>query len=570
MNMLKNMLPNKKLNLFFILLANCFLLTANSSLSYAQSLSEDLNSDVYDYLSNLSVKGVIEFRDVIKPVGRKYIAEKLNELDTKKQNLTNIEKDELEFYKKEFGQEIEARKKLEVRSKKEKEESSLTLFNMDEFGRYRLFSFRNDLFKVTVDPIFGYDSRFRDGGKTTHFWNGISMNGYLDKNWSFYFKFTDNSESGEFIDYTRTFSRDIGYSWASSKSLNSLVYDISDAELNYSWSWGTIGFNKTSMTIGSSKQNQLILSSKPPSFEKVWLQIKPANWLELNYFHGWLHSNLKDSLTHRITPVEGRPSFDRIGKYIVNHSLSVYPNDKLSITLGESIIYSDKLEFAYFIPVLFFRVTDHYLSDETRTDSGDNAQLFADINYKITELNTEIYSTLYIDEMSINGVIEGDNTKPNTIGFSIGFANYDLVPNGSMVFEYTRLNPFMYMNSDDAHLYQNKGYSIGSWIGSNGDQIYFSYTQRFLRGLKLEFWGEYIRKGKKEDPEAQYQVPYPAFLHGLNVNYTNYGVDLKYEITHKLFARSKFQYSKITTEQETGGFVDETYNEFSFAIYYGL
>ena len=47
--------------------------------------------------------------------------------------------------------------------------------------------------------------------------------------------------------------------------------------------------------------------------------------------------------------------------------LSIYPNDEFTFSIGESIVYSDRLQPIYFIPVLFFRAADHYLSSKNTT-----------------------------------------------------------------------------------------------------------------------------------------------------------------------------------------------------------
>ena len=50
-------------------------------LSYSQVVYEPLYKDVYDFLSRLSAKGVIEYNDEMRPLPRKYLAEKLIEAE---------------------------------------------------------------------------------------------------------------------------------------------------------------------------------------------------------------------------------------------------------------------------------------------------------------------------------------------------------------------------------------------------------------------------------------------------------------------------------------------------------
>ncbi len=56
-------------------------------ITHAQTTYEPLYNDVYPFLSRLSQKGIIQLDDQIKPLSRKYIAEKLIELDSIKNKL---------------------------------------------------------------------------------------------------------------------------------------------------------------------------------------------------------------------------------------------------------------------------------------------------------------------------------------------------------------------------------------------------------------------------------------------------------------------------------------------------
>ena len=79
-----------------------FLFLVLSTLAFAQVVYEPLHRDVYKFLSRLSQKSVIVFDDQVRPVSRKYIALKLIEASEKSNQLTSLEKEELEFYSKRF------------------------------------------------------------------------------------------------------------------------------------------------------------------------------------------------------------------------------------------------------------------------------------------------------------------------------------------------------------------------------------------------------------------------------------------------------------------------------------
>jgi hypothetical protein len=271
--------------------------------------------------------------------------------------------------------------------------------------------------------------------------------------------------------------------------------------------------------------------------------------------------------------VKGRESYSQREKYIAAHILSFYPSDAFSFSLGESIIYSDKLEFLYFIPIIFFRAADHYLS-RMDSNSGDNAQVFANAVYKNTKLHSALYGTLFIDELSLSNLLKGGDLS--SIAFTIGINIVDpgIIPQfgTELVIEYSRLNPFVYLNSNDAQLYTSHGYQLGHWIGSNADQFYVSFNIRILRGLQFNFWGEYIRKGQKEFPEQQYQLPYPSLLYGPKMLTTNAGFQSSYEIVRNFFAKVSYQFSKITDQDffRTPSYMLGKQHSFEIDLFYGM
>ena len=111
-----------------------FLFLALSFVATAQIVYEPLNRDVYSFLSRLSQKSIIVFDDQIRPVSRKYIAEKLIEVSEKFNLLTSLEKEELDFYRKDFKREFDFIKNVNVDS------SEVNILGYDEGNRLRLFS----------------------------------------------------------------------------------------------------------------------------------------------------------------------------------------------------------------------------------------------------------------------------------------------------------------------------------------------------------------------------------------------------------------------------------------------
>jgi hypothetical protein len=550
------------------MLNKIFLFLALSSLTFAQVVYEPLYKDVYSFLSRLSQKSILLFDDQIRPVSRKYIAQKLIQASEKLPQLTPLEKEELDFFSKDFKREFDILNNVEIDS------AQLTLIGFDEGDRFRLFSYQDNLFSINLSPILGYKIGSRDSEKLTHFWNGIYTYGYIDKYLGFSFDFRDNAENGNTIDKLKEFTSVTGVEAKSSLtaplySQDKMEYSEVKAVLTTDWSWGSFAVGKDFLEWGYGESGLLVLSQKPPSYGFFRLDIKPVEWLKFNFVHGWLSSSVLDSNT-LFYNTAGGISFSFIDKFIATHSLIITPVSGLDLSVGESIIYDDKLELLYLMPIMFFRLADHQLSRQLNA-AGGNAQIFFAISSKGQIKNAHLYGTLFIDEITLSGLFDSYKQR-NQLGFTFGSSVVDLpIENLTAKIEYTKIYPFVYNHYIQSKDYKSAGYLLGHWMGHNADLIYASLNYRFLRGLQATLWGQYIRKGEDGNVEQQYNIqPQPPFLFGLRKNYSYLGVEIKYEHTHELFAKLNFQTTNSSIQQDDLSFIDKRLNEFYFSVYYGL
>jgi len=551
-----------------------------TSYSYCQTVYEPItHDDIYKFLNRMAQKCVIEYNDQIKPLTRIYIAEKLMEISKygiRGKIVTEVEREELDFYLKDYSWERSA---ISVQHSEQPINNQMTtndslsaehytLFNYDPNGRWRLFSYSSDLFKINLSPILGYQKGSNDGSSQSHRWNGAYFYGYFSDNIGFSFDFRDNSENGDKIDRTKNFTPATGVI-VSRSSPSKIEYSEVHTTLSKNWAWGEITVGKDFLQWGYAQSGQLVLSQKAPSFPFIRLDIRPTNWLSFNYIHGWLNSDVIDS---NETYASKRLGQDRTlfrKKYLASHTLTITPTNGLDISLGESIIYSDRFEISYLMPLMFFRLADHYLS-KNNNNAGDNSQFFLGVSSRNFIKNTHLYGTLFIDEIVTGSIFDPDKQR-NQLGFTLGGSIVDLpVDNLTLTAEYTRILPFAYSHFIPTQTYESSSYGLGHWIGYNADLIYGAVNYRFIRGLQATVWGEYVRKGGQGVIEQQYTLPSQPFLFGLRTNHTYFGADVKYELIHELFARAKFLYHKISSEQTNGTFLNNSTTEFNFAVYYGL
>ncbi len=534
-----------------------------TSVMPAQSTFESVNSDVYDFLEKLSIKGLFSFDYEIKPLTRIEIAEKILEAEKHTLQMTTLEKELLSFYIQDFKHEINLIKKDFTA------ETSPEFFITEKDKRIRFFEYAGKDFSFFADPILSLSEESIADENLFVRRNGFSFYGYALSNWAYSLNFYDNEETGNNLDITKDLTPERGTSVTKLKE-NAFEYDQVNASVGYYWSDGSISLGKEYFKIGSGKSGNVIIYDQAPSFPFIRLDYKPVEWLRFFYFHGFLVSNVPDSSTFRYNSVENRTSISDVPKFMAFHTLSFYPDDNFSFTLGESIVYSEQLQPIYLIPVMFFRVADHYLSRDNSSASG-NAQLFADASYSNQSIRTKFYGSLFIDELSLNSIFEGGNLS--ALGYTLGIESADLlIKNSSMGIEYTRVNPFVYMNSVDAQTFANDSYTLGNWTGSNGDIVSFFYKQYLMRSLNFTIKTWYFRKGKNELPDEQYSSPYPEFLYG-EKRY-EYGIDLrlKYRPWHPVLAEAYYSFMNITDglEGRTLNYKLSDNHYFGITISYGF
>ena len=519
----------------------------------AQVVNEPLYKEVYYFLERLSNKGVIEFDDLILPVSRKTVFIKLTEAKEKQHLLTKLEKEELTFFLSDYNLENQ-------------DEFSTTIFSKDKFLRFRFFNYSDTLLKINAEPIAGFRIFSRENQFNFHRWNGVRFYGYLNSFLGFNFSFRDNGESGNTIDVNKSFTPQTGIV-INNKTNNTIEYSEINVNLGISWKWGEFSLGKDFMEWGYGNSGKIVLSSKAPSFPYLRLDINPVNWLRFNYIHAKLSSDVIDSTkTYSANLYERRTTRE---KYFVSHTVSLFPVQGLSVSLGESMIYSDRFEPVYLIPIMFFKAADHYLSKYDITQ-GDNGQFFLNISSRNHLKNTHMWFTLFIDEISFATIFDAEQRK-NQTGFTVGIETIDLpIENLTIGFEYTRINPFVYKNFIQTQTYENHSFLMGHWIGANADIVYGSINYRFLRGFQSTLWGYFIRKGSEGTVEQQYSLPQQDFLFGLKKYYAEIGLRLKYELLHDLFAQAGYVYSWKKIEEIKNNFVINHFDNFSFSLYYGL
>lgn len=526
----------------------------------SQTVFENHNSEVYHYLYRMAQKGLIRFDDNIRPLSRNYIEQCLDSLQLNKTELSSVEKKELSFYKQEFNDRL-----IPAGSNV----NETRFFKKDTTGRWRALSATGNGFLLRIDPVFSAATIQGAGKNVQEYSSGFTLYGYAARHWGFYFSFNDVNEKGEGIDTLRQNTPETGIVGRIASNKKSHNFSELRGGISYTWKNGSLSFGQDHLLWGYGENGRIVLSAKAPTYPYIRLDYKPLPWLKFNYTHAWLNSNILD--TNRTYPT-GVPTYGGqrqfyISKFMAAHSIQFTPAKGLDITIGESMVYSDRLNVGYFIPILFFKAYDNLINNGN-INAGSNGQLFLQASSRNNIPKTHLYSTLFIDEIRVATIFDKTKSR-NQVGITLGGSITDvLVPYLTLGIEYTRINPFVYRNLLPAQNYSSDNYVLGDWMGNNADRMIYSVKYTPIPRLKCLLRYQSIRKGGAGTVDQQYfQQPQPNFLFDLQNQQKEWFTRVSYEWINKLYLTGYF--SSLQIDDRTTG-KKTTNTVFSLGVSYGL
>lgn len=526
---------NKKLCIFLFLLAlgNCF----------PQAVYTPVESSVYPFLDRMNLKDIITLNDEVRPYTRKSIAEYLIQIINEKEKLNEIEKEDLNWECQEFKNEMTM-----LKSSSKNIHDSLALENIKE--RWYALRYSDSRFSLRVSPLLTYTiERAGSNSNWSRSW-GVHAYGSFGKHLGFDLNMADNGEYGNNLDYTKKFSSEAGRSFYKATTKTIEYSDVRGA-ISLSWPGINLSLQKDYVNWGHGRFGQLILSGKSPSFPMIKFEMKPVDWLRFYYVHGWLNSQVLDSmgLYFSSSSVFNTDNEKFVKKYYVANFFCFSPYKWLDLSIGNSLVYKGDLRAEMFIPFLFFKYLDRDLGQGSIEDG--NGAFFLDFNFKYFK-NWQLYSSLFVDCLSISKTLNNDWYE-NWLAFTIGGKRIDaFINNLDVTAEYTRIYPWVYEHKDPVTTYKHLNYSLGHWIGQNADQLHLQIDYKPAARLKITAWIELLHKGDMDSISVAYKTKTTKpFLYGKVRNDTYFGFEATYEYLHDLGIKAFYKYSDITDEDKT-------------------
>jgi hypothetical protein len=453
--------------------------------SHAQVVFQPIGSPVYDFLDEMANMGLIELNTAVKPYSRRLIAEKLGEVD--QSFLTQRMSQDLAFYLKDFGKETNVGK--------------------DWTRRRDLVYHDSENFKFTLNPIIGGKLMMNDSGSVFRRWNGAEAWAYAGEHIGFYTSLRDNGTSDIMAEHPFLVNETGGnYKLNQDGQINGRS-DWSEMKggITYSWKWGSVGIVKDDRVWGNNYNGANIFSNRNPSYAAIQFKVSPVEWFDFNYIHGWLVSEVLDSTRTYLLP-NGQRRDVLHDKYMAANMFTFTPFKKVNISLGNSVVYGDVgINPAYLIPVMFYKSVDHTYNGTGSNRAGQNAQMFADFSFRRWK-KVHIYSTLYLDELSISNMWDEAN-HTNLLSWKFGTRLSNLLPNTAFTFEYTRTNPWAYQHQIETTTFATNQYNMGHYLRDNSEELFVGLRFKPVRGLVFDVSYNRAVKGPDHEYEEISGVP---------------------------------------------------------------
>jgi hypothetical protein len=504
--------------------------------SFSQTLPYPVaNSNLDNFLDELATLHITLYNSAIKPYSRKQIAESLKQADEFRSLLNKRQQKELDFYLREIYKELNESNETDHVVKR------LKTLRQDQKKRADLFYYKDSLFQFWLNPIGGLQLFGNENGSFYHQWNGAEAFGEIDENWTIFVSFRDNVVSESIMNKSYLTQRR-----GEDNKGGSGFSDIRGG-LYYSWKWGSLGFVKDQMEWGNNQNGSNVLSGRPPTFPMLKLYLKPVKWLEFNYIHGWLNSEVVDSLSI-FDFGNGAKRFHYYPKYIAANMYSFKLWKYFTASVGNSMVYSnDNVQPGYLIPFILFKSVEHSIA----ASNENNAQIFFDMSSRNLK-KVHFYGTFFIDEVNF-GNFWNDTLHSNWFSYKGGIKTYNFpVDNVSLAFEYTRTNPMVFKHYYPTSTFESNQYNLGHYLRDNSQEFYVALGYKPHHKLRFKTWYAYAEKGP-DYPDIRgggNSVLGKQFMTEVEWKNTSIGFQAEFELFHDAFVVFEYLYQDIWAKDQ--------------------
>lgn len=482
------------------------------------------NEALYEFVDELAATHYIVVNQVVKPYSQKQIAQWLTEAEFHYHRMTKRQQREWQFYKDNMVWQPEDSIQLANRVDMFKgQNSALSLSPLGFFNHNAKMTF-------ALKPILKAEFYNNSLGTEYHRSVGVAMDLTVG-NWGFYANLQETNESEKL--------RKANY-LANTHGANYKSNDYSDmlGGVTYANDWLTLGLVKDYVEWGTHQNGANIISDRAPSFTQLKLKVKPVEWFEFNYVHGWLVSDVIDS-TDSYVMASGKRRDVMHGKFLAANMFTLYPFKTLGLSVGNSIVYSaDNAKMQYLNPLMFYKSVDHTYNstDDVGRNVGQNSQMFFDVSFRGLK-KVFMYYTLFVDELKIERWKQPD--EYNFYSYKTGIKFTQVIPNTSFGFEYTHTTPITYQHDVTTTTFESNQYNMGHYLRDNAEEFYAYAHFRPIKNLRFKLSYTHIRKGEEYGYVRDGNLVKHPFIQDVKYQNSTWEFLSEYQLAYDMFFHLK-------------------------------
>jgi hypothetical protein len=456
-----------------------------SSNIHPQVENVPLSHPIYTFLKEMKVKNIIPYiSEDVPNLSRNQVKVYLKQVEDKIGELSNIEKSLFNRYKVEFYELVDPKKTTYFFHPEKDFGTSLSETFSNKVKYFYAYTKENANVFVEILGHYYFGQQFEPYVNNAHLFDiGFRFHGTLFKHLGYNLSVLKGGAAGsqevaELIEPRLIQS----YKWVENTE-NIGNYEFTDGYLKYYAEPAedmklSIQLGRENKTIGYGYRSKLVLSGDNP----------PLDFIEFDFNYGIVHFTSIHGSTvgdYSIEP-EGRYT-----KYWAFNRFKLSFENLFDAGIGESIVYSGRgFELGYASPLAFYKFVEQSIQDR------DNANLYLDLQTSFIP-NLEFQATFLLDENILSN-LQNLKSYKNKTAYQLGAFWYEAftLNNISLIFEYTKIRPFVYSHFNIQNTYTAWGTNLGHPIGPNADEIFCRLAYNLSDWIRLSLDYYYIRRGE--------------------------------------------------------------------------
>jgi hypothetical protein len=319
-------------------------------------------------------------------------------------------------------------------------------------------------------------------------YGGIRTYGTIFNNFGFHFEQWRAVHVGdtEVFDYIPFMSRNAKYLRSGRKTENK--HHLENF-FGASYDFVNLHIGRGTPKYGVGSRNNLVFSRESIPFDWVRLNIN-SKYIKFTSVYGQL-SWEPDQKNQPLDGYENQYTRTSPERWVVHQRIQLQPASWISFGFYELNVISNRdLELSFINPVnnLSIMEWEHY-------DKGNGFAGFEGVLRPFKGL--ELYGELLVDDLGDSKDIFkwGKKTASNSkLGRYLGIS-YAANTGSVLTVDYQRIEPGVYTHKFILNTYSEKGFSLGSQLGPNADELSFTFDQWLSHRFRLNFRYDYGRHG---------------------------------------------------------------------------